>query len=146
LLFQMKKGRGFPASLERRQIEAARESSEVRDRSFVCYVDEDRASVRIMKVTGLLSGRPPGQVTKKFPTTAWQSLSTWAGGWLSCDIGPPSDTRHPALEDRLQRYELASNETSSISEAPAHPLAWLLFALTPEGLDIAGSPVGHFFG
>jgi hypothetical protein len=144
-LFQVKAGTGFSAQLDRHQLDAALETKEVAERSFVLYVDEGRASIRIAKAEGLLTGWPKGQASKTFPTGTWISLTTWVTGWLSCEIGPVSRPSEPdSIESKLRRYKDTPDLAPTLMRDAAHPHAWLLFALQPEGRDIAGDPFIHF--
>jgi hypothetical protein len=144
-MFQVKKGESFSAVLERHQVEVANKTPDIRDRSFVLYIDEERASVRVSEVRGLLNDWPQTQATKTFSTRGWQSLTSWAASWFSCEVSPMSEMGQPDVEERLRDYEIVADEESLTGQIPANPLAWLLFALYPEGWDIAGSPWQHYF-
>lgn len=139
-LFQLKKGNGFQAQLEKEQLDDMLESDMTRRRAFVLYADEERTGVRIGHVPDLSREYSPGQRYKTFGTASWQPLSLWLAKWLTCEIGPESDINDPGtIESILTQYEVESPFPQPAAE-PLDTMAWLLFALWPPDFEFGGTP------
>jgi hypothetical protein len=144
-MIQMKKGSGFSAQLERRQIEHATASEDIRERSFVVYIDDSRPGIRIAKAKDLIGDWSHSQKTKIFNVEKWTPLIEWATKWLSCETGPTSPKGGGPIEERLSRHDPFRGPKDTVKSGIDSAFAWLMLALQPEGLDINGQPYAHFF-
>jgi len=144
-LFQFKRGTNFRVQVEAKQLQDSHRHPHAKERSFVCYVDEDRSGVRISSAAPLLEQFEGSQATRTFDTATWLSLTEWFTAWLSCDLGPMSELgSRDSIEAILKEHEHAPDVVPQAKEA-LNPFAWLLFAYLPEGLDVHNTAVTEYF-
>lgn len=104
-LFQLKKGSDFSAGLERRQLNQGLSHEAYKNKSFVMYADEIKASIRIKSISKIIDEFNSTQETKKFDVMSWLSLVEWLQKWLSCEEGELSDINDKnSVEKLLQEF------------------------------------------
>ncbi len=104
-LFQLKKGYNFSAGLERRQLNDGLADDRYKNKSFVMYADEAKASIRIKSISSLISQFNDTQDTKTFDTSEWLFLVEWLKKWMSCEEGELSDVNDKfSIERLLQEF------------------------------------------
>jgi len=105
--FQLKISRKQRLTLFSEQLEQAAVLPAVMERAFVFAIDDSRRSYRMASVRQCKHQMPPGQQTKLFDTSTWDSVSDWVRDWFHCKQGPPTSPGDPhPVEALLQAYEL----------------------------------------
>ena len=108
-LFQLKRGKAFLPSLERRQLKQTRKFA---GHSFVLYADEEAAEFRIRSTQKVLAKFPAApkdpeekEKSQDVPTHDWQTLSEWLVDWLTCQVGKFSDdSQRLSIESALRKF------------------------------------------
>jgi hypothetical protein len=106
-LFQLKKGSDYKATLTREQLEDGCLLTNIEERNFVLFVDEDRLGYRVQAVRECLDEVGTENASKQFDTSQWEFLAVWLVKWFCCQVGKPTnaDDKDP-VEPLLESYRI----------------------------------------
>jgi hypothetical protein len=146
VLFQLKAGAGYGATLERLQLDDMVADDRAAPRAFVLFVDRDRLGVRIKSAQELLEEFDPDNTTSQtFDTTGWQSETEWLLDWMRCNIGPESNLEETdGIEATLASLE--HNPNLPVGSQPPLPVgAWLIHVFAPPTVDFDHTAFAQYF-
>jgi hypothetical protein len=145
-LFQLKKGTGYRAKLQRNQLDDMLADARAETRAFVFYVNEDRIGFRIKSARELRAKFDPGNTNSQiFDTASWQSETEWLLDWMNCKVGPESSLHDAnSIEAMLASLEHQSNLPAN--NRPSLPVdAWLIHVFAPPNVDYDDTAFAQYY-